>query len=280
MTFINSKDSLYKPLTEFERLTKRVEILEELLKGKLPSVGYDDTTIISKIDIISYKINIQLKNKIYYEEFFKPDFVVENSIKFSLLELLDELNDFKLISIPFLTNELIDVICSNNNYTSAKRDKFNNTIQYLGKLVFLNNDSVNTWQHYTAFWLFNNIDLSKSYPDLDSITQLMEDEIKKLINDTKTLYNNNNLDLLITELQKSTPSPTTIKNYLQNIPILPEQRDLTLYLNMCINLGAKIDESNLPATLTLNEYISSTFVLITGRNFFKMSPEEAIHVFN
>jgi hypothetical protein len=261
---------------------------DTVIKNRVGTVEGQINQIATSIDSVKNKINIQLKNNPYYDEYFKPNFSISNNDKFTLCDLLTEINLFSpILLIPFFNSKLIDVICSFRGYDSGQELKFNKTIQYFNKLVIKNDTDINVWEHYTTFWIFNNVDLTKSYNNLTSIIQSIKSDLTTLINDSQTLFNNNNFNSLITELQNTTPSSNNIKNYLQNINNTvinglseDNKKQMTLYLGMCIASGTKINFSLIPTDSTFNTYISTIFGNITGRFHYVKSPEEAIHIFN
>jgi hypothetical protein len=185
-----------------------------------------------------------------------------------------------LLSIPFLTTKMVDLIksvCSTTDKT-----KLTKTVDYYGKLTYkTNNNNINNltaWKHYTIFWLFNNIDLTISYPTPSTITSQIRNDLTQLINSCQEVVSNTNFTSLITEIQKATPSYSKIKTSLSGIPFTPANRtQVILFLNMCI-----VSENiiTLPSLSDLNTFFIEIFLEITNRNHYDKSPEDYIHVFN
>jgi hypothetical protein len=264
-------------------ITEKIESIERLINtsGVTP---YDDSELRNKINIIEAvvidirnKLNIQLKNNVYYDEYFVPDYLIDNIDKFTLPELVEKIDSLSsLISIPFLSSKVFDLIKS--VCSESDKNKLTKAIDYYGKLVLKNRNTLNAWKHYTIFWLFNNIDLTKSYPTPSIITELIIGDLQTLIITCQSLNQNLNFISLITEIQKVTPSFSVVKNYLDNITFTEEnKKQMILYMNMCL-----VQESiiTLPSLSDLNTFFIEIFLEITNRNHHDKSPEDYIHVFN
>jgi hypothetical protein len=285
------------------------EIYVEINNLKNQSGAGDNTVINNKIDNLIMKIN----NKTYYDEYFKPNLGQEGE-KVSLSFLLSRIDIFSAILLfPFFSGDMITVLA---NYFTANpgfnlnADKIRNTFRYYGKLVFTNVDpedeNYNSINHYVMFWMFNNIDFSKSY-DNDtflSISHKCYDELKALC---ETCYgiivnedtNNNNFTSLIQELQKN----ITLINYSTVINYLGEfvndvfgnygedgtktKNQLKIYINLCMaskviftGVSKGIPNEQVLELGLIEEMLENNFNPIIGREHDDPSPEELLHMFN
>jgi hypothetical protein len=202
-----------------------------------------------------------------------------------------------------------------NHFTNIQHsdaNKIRNTFKYYSNLVFGNiNTSVDgstgdsnypPLLHTAIFWLFNNIDLTKSYSSSSymSIGNKCYNEMKKIcISCYQIIVNEdgaNNFFNLIEELQKdiSLISYSSILNYLGEFyndvyanHNETEQKQLKLYINICISLKKVLTGTTLsiPNEEYLYEaniitHINNAFSRITGRTIQSLAVEEWIHVFN
>jgi hypothetical protein len=267
----------------------------------------------TEINKIIEKINIKLSNKPYHDEYFAPDFNIEHEDKYTMKEFITYVNtssvDFLLI--PFLNQHIIsNIIILANGFDSATETKFMKTVQYYGNLIFFNviqeNIEYIAFKHYILFWLFNNVNLTKTYTSLEitPIKDKLYAELTNVVSDSLTILNNNGVDKkdmiknLLSVIQESAPYPggimdgiVSIRQIIQTLQDESQRKSFILYINMCLCQGQLIYvDSSLPEsmggyTLEGNYYyfqgwIEDIFNAITNRFPWVTSSEDVINVFN
>jgi hypothetical protein len=284
----------------------------------------DNTTIIifieQKLKEFEEISLIRIRNKPYYDEYFVPDFSVKPEERLGIVELQSSIGNVSnnLLLIPYLNNDVINnIIFIRKFWNEGNVDaiKFRKTIQHYGKLIYTNfYESENygnpmvyyrpVWNQYTLFWIFNNINLTKTYSMEEKMIFLnrIYDELANIINISRTVLTNNQdvynqfLNLITVSKQTSNSDMSlmdifeTVNNFVQSLEE-SKRKPFILYLNLCLCAGKEIREDTndtttyemLPDLSTgFNQIMENTYNIITNRIFGYSNPipEEIIDVFN
>jgi hypothetical protein len=242
---------------------------------------------------------IQLKNKTYHDEFYQVDFNIQLKDRFDLNNVNKIMDDSFLhfITFPFLSERLVNYIKDCVFKKNETRTFFDETLRYFKKLTFFYSKQnlsdyvdYNVFDHYTIFWIFNNINLTIRYvdSDRDKFAGLIKTDLINLINKCKSLLGNNYNKIV--ELNNFLNDITTNNNKIkETFEFLGDifsnisednKRQLSVFISMCVaeQTNNLIDQNI--SLVNFNDYFENAFYTITLRDYHEDAAEECIHIFN
>jgi hypothetical protein len=309
MSFHEYYNSL--PTTTLHEIHHRLNELENNPNTGTGGNDYDDTEVKDRIKALEdgdtteilnklNKIYIKLRNKVYHDEWFKPDYSIAHNNKFRLDELINFSNGYcPIIMVPFINSKILEGMKTSTGFTTQEIPRFENCVKYLGNFNFYNflnnsNFGLNLYDFYISFWLFNNVDLTKQYTsmNIEEFTNTIRNEFLTLIDKSNTILEGDKLTFFNNFIDVISNSSTVYPSIIYTINIFysslseNEIKEITLYVNICICLNRKLTLTFIntgdEALISMNDLktkVENMFLRITGRTPTMIPIENITEIF-